>query len=68
MAMVSDDAFPSFYWRTTGRAGLKLWRNTKQKWHIMRPQIKRKRGKQHGVNLLVMPGVPKGLEGGPRRA
>jgi len=41
-------------------------RNTKQKWQMTKPQSKRKNGKQYGVNLRVVPGVPNSLEGGAR--
>jgi len=42
-------------WKTTGRAGqLRIWRNTEQKWHMMKAQSKRRRENQ--VKLLKVHG------------
>jgi len=70
MVTISDEAFVLLLlenyrenWSTKNVEEYKA-----EKWHMTKPQIKRKRGKQHRVNLLVVPGVPNGLEGGPWRA
>jgi len=44
-----------------------MWRLTKQKWHMTKAQIKRRKGKQHGVNLLCGSGAW-ALGGGPSGA
>ncbi len=60
---------PSFCWETIGKAGLlKMWKNTKQKSRLTKAQTKKRKGKQPGVNTLVVPGVQIDLGDGPRTA
>jgi len=69
MATILMKLLPYFCWKTIGRAGLlKMLRSTKQKSLLMRAKTKKRKGKQLGVNTLVVPGVPNGLGDGQRMA
>ena len=69
MATILDEAFALLCWKTTGRAGqLRMWRSTRQKFHTMKAQIKERKGKQPGVNSLLVTGVQNSLKDGQRRA
>jgi len=58
MAMILDEAFALLllenYWESWST---KMWKNTRQKFCTMKAQTKKRKGKQPGVNSIVVLGV-----------